>query len=110
MKGINSPMEERVTRRPKSRKVLYKNGWAVGALVASVMIIVFFAHIRDANDPIVPLLLVGVPIGVAIGVLVGLAVEGSALSQKRRTTIRLSILLGFFLYGVTLVLYLMSRT
>ena len=103
-------MEERVTGRTKSRKVLYKNGWAVGALVASVIIIVFFAHIRDAYDPVLPLLLVGVPIGVALGALVGLAVEGPALSQKRRITIGLSTILGFFLYGVTLVLYYMSRT
>ena len=103
-------MEERVTGRAKSRKVLYKNGWAVGALVASVIIIVFFAHIRDAYDPILPLLLAGVPIGVALGALVGLAVEGPALSQKRRITIGLSIILGFFLYGATLVLYYMSRT
>ena len=101
-------MEEGVTGRTESRKVLYKNGWAVGALVASVIIIVFFVHFRDLYDPIVPLLLVGVPIGVALGALVGLAVEGPALSRKRRNTIGLSILWGFFLYGVTLVLYLMS--
>ena len=103
-------MEEGVTGRTKSWKVLYKNGWAVGALVASVIIIVFFAHFRDYYDPIVPLLLVGVPIGVALGAMVGLAVEGPALSRKRRITIELSIFVGFVLYGVTLVLYLMSRT
>jgi predicted RND superfamily exporter protein len=103
-------MEERVTGRTKSRKVLCKNGWAVGALVASVIIIVFFAHIRDVYDPILPLLLVGVPIGVALGALVGLAVEGPALSRKRRIVIGLSIFWGFVLYGVTLVLYYISRT
>lgn len=72
--------------------------------------IVFLAHFRDDYDPIVPILLVGVPIGVALGAWVGLAVEGPALSLKRRNAIGLSILLGFFLYGVTPVLYLMHRT
>ncbi len=99
-----------MTDQANARKVLYKNGWAVGALVASVIIIVFLAHFRDDYDPIVPLLLVGVPIGVALGAWVGLAVEGPALSLKRRNAIGLSILLGFFLYGVTPVLYLMHRT
>jgi predicted RND superfamily exporter protein len=103
-------MEERVMGRTKSRKVLYKNGWAVGALVASVIIIVFLAHIRDVYDPILELLLVGIPIGIVLGALVGLAVEGPALSRKRRITIGLLILLGFFLYDVTLVLYFGSRT
>ena len=96
--------------RTKSWKVLYKNGWAVGALVASVIIIVFLAHIRDVYDPILELLLVGIPIGIVLGALVGLAVEGPALSRKRRITIGLLILLGFFLYDVTLVLYFGSRT
>jgi len=101
-----------VTDQVNTRKALYRNGWVVGPLVAFVISIVFLVHSRDVpvHDLIVILLLVGMPIGIALGALVGLAVEGPALSRKGRITIGLSILLGFFLYGVTLVLYLMSRT
>jgi hypothetical protein len=111
-KGINSPMEVRVTGRTKSRKALYRNGWVVGPLVAFVISIVFLVLSRDdsVHNLIIILLLVGIPIGIALGALVGLAVEGPALSRKRRITIGLSIFWGFVLYGVTLVLYLMSRT
>ena len=98
-----------MTNQAKARKALYKNGWVVGLLVAFVISIVFLVHFRDVavHNLIDILLLVGVPIGVALGALAWLAVEGSALSRKRRDAIGLSILLGFFLYGATLVLYLM---
>ena len=109
MKGDESPRQERVTDQTNARKALYRNGWVVGTLVAFVIIIVFLAYFRDVYHPMDELLLVGVPIGVALGALVGLAVEGPALSRKRRNTIALSIILTFFLYGVTLVLYYMSR-
>jgi hypothetical protein len=102
--------EERVADQTKARKALYKNGWLVGTFVAFVIIIVFLAHLRDVYRLMDVLLLVGIPIGVVLGALVGLAVEGPALSRKRRITIGLSIFWGFVLYGVTLVLYLMSRT
>lgn len=100
-----------MTDQTISRKVLYRNGWVVGPLVAFVTSIVFLVHSRDdsVHNLIVVLLLVGIPIGIALGALVGLAVEGPALSRKRRITIGLSILWGFVLYGVVLVLYLMSR-
>ena len=98
-----------MTDRTKARKALYRNGWVVGTLVAFVIIIVFLAYFRDVCHPMDELLLVGVPIGVALGALVGLAVEGPALSRKRRNTIALSILAGFAMYVIVLVLYLMSR-
>ena len=101
-----------MTGRTKSRKALYRNGWVVGPLVAFVISIVFLVLSRDdsVHNLIIILLLVGIPIGIALGALVGLAVEGPALSRKRRITIGLSIFWGFVLYSVTLVLYLMSRT
>ena len=104
-----SPREERVTDQTKARKVLYRNGWVVGTLAAFFMVIVFLAYFRDVYHPIDVLLLVGVPIGLALGALVGLAVEGPVLSQKRRNTIALSILVGFAVYVIVLVVYLMSR-
>jgi len=104
-------MEESVTDQAKARKALYKNGWVVGPLVAFVISIVFLVHFRDVpvHNLIDILLLVGVPIGVALGAWVGLAVEGPALSRKRRSIIALSILWGFAVYVIVLVLYLMSR-
>ena len=93
----------------KVRKALYRNGSVVGTLVAFVIIIVFLAYFRDVYHLMDVLLLVGIPIGVAIGAMIGLAVEGPALSRKRRSTIALSILWGFAVYVIVLVLYLMSR-
>jgi len=93
----------------KARRALYRNGSVVGTLVAFVIIIVFLAYFRDVYHPMDVLLLVGIPIGVAIGAMIGLAVEGPALSRKRRSTIALSILWGFAVYVIVLVLYLMSR-
>lgn len=90
-------------------KALYRNGSVVGTLVAFVIIIVFLAYFRDVYHPMDVLLLVGIPIGVAIGAMIGLAVEGPVLSRKRRSTIALSILWGFAVYVIVLVLYLMSR-
>ena len=93
----------------KARKALYKNGWVVGTFAAFVIIIVFLAYLRDVYRLVDVLLLVGIPIGVVLGALVGLAVESRSLSRGRRNTIGLSILTGFGMYVVVLILYLASR-
>ena len=93
----------------KVGKALYRNGWLVGSLVAAAISIAFLAFVRDVHDPFIELLLVGLPIGVVIGALAGLAVEGRAISREDRNMIGLSILIGFLLYVVGLVGYLMSR-
>jgi len=97
-----------VTEEIKSRKALYRNGWVVGLLVAFVVSIVFLVHSRDVpvHNLIATLLLVGIPIAVVLGVLAGLAVEGQALSREKRNMIGLAMLVGFFLYIVILVSYL----
>lgn len=81
----------------------------VGTFVAFVMIIVFLAYLRDVYRLMDALLLVGIPIGVVLGALVGLAVESRSLSRRRRNTIGLSILTGFGMYVVVLILYLASH-
>jgi len=98
-----------VADQTKHWKALYTNGWGVGTLVAFVIIIVFLAYFRDVYRPIDELLLVGIPIGVVLGALVGLAVESRSLSRRRRKAIGLSILTGFALYVVVLILYLGFR-
>lgn len=105
----DSSMEETVANQTNAWKALYSNGWVVGTLVAFVMVIVFFAYFQDVYHPMDELLLVGIPIGVGLGALVGLAVESRSLSRRRRNTIGLSILTGFALYVVVLILYMGSR-
>ena len=95
--------------KTEARKALYKNGWVVGTFVAFAIIIVFLAYLRDVYRLMDVLLLVGIPIGVVLGALVGLAVESRSLSRGRRNTIGLSILTGFGMYVVVLILYLASR-
>ena len=98
-----------MTDQVNTRKALYKNGWVVGTFVALVIIIVFLAYLRDVYRLMDVLLLVGIPIGVVLGALVGLAMESRSLSRGRRNTIGLSILTGFGMYVVVLILFLASR-
>lgn len=99
-------MEESPIDHVKAGKALYRNGWLVGFLVAAAISIAFLAFVRDVSDPFIELLLVGIPIGIAMGALAGLAVEGQALSQEMRSTIGLAIIMGFFLYIILLVSWL----
>lgn len=103
------PREKGAMNQTKARKASYRNGWAIGAFVAFVIIAVTLVWIRDAHDPMDELLLVVVPIGVVLGSFAALAVETPASSRKRRDTLALSILAGFTVYVIVLALYLMPR-
>ena len=102
-------MEESPIDQTKAGKALYRNGWLVGFLVAAAISIAFLVIFRESYHPFQVMLLVGLPIGVAIGAFAGLAVEGRAISREDRNMIGLSILIGFLLYVVGLIGYLMSR-
>ena len=88
---------------------LLRNGWVVGTVVAILLIVAFFAYVRQSMSAINETLLLGAPIGVAVGALVGLVVDSRSLPRRRRIRIGLSILAGFVLYFIALTLYLMSR-
>lgn len=92
-----------------TRKAPFQTGWVIGAIVACVAVVAFVALFREDHHLMDELLLVGIPIGVAIGVMIGLAVEGPALSRKRRNTIGWSMVIGFLLYVGVLVAFLASR-
>jgi len=102
-------MEESPIDQVKAGKTLYRNGWLVGFLAAYAISIAFLALFRNSQDPILLLLVVGLPVGVAIGVFAGLAVEGKAIPRETRYMIGLATLTGFLLYVILLGVYFISR-
>ena len=108
--GSHAPIGEgyRIDR-PDVSPSLLRNGWLVGGITAIAIMAGFFIIYRDVRDPLIVLTMIWAPIGAAIGALVGIGIDPRSLPPRRRLGLGLSVIAGFVLYSIGLLLYLLSR-